>query len=92
MRALLEEEEEEDSFVPSGSAYGQLSAFTKYTVKMGNIVQCNVCGKKIKGGVSPILKHVEAAHFPDTYCYKCGSCDKEFGNYASWDSHRRRKH
>ena len=92
MRALLEEEEEEDFFVPSGSASGQLSAFIKYTVNMGkNIVKCTVCEKKLTGN-STALRHVEAIHFPGTYSYQCGSCDQEFCNFNSWAHHRSRPH
>jgi len=91
-----EEEGENEHFVPTGTAYGQLSVFKEYLeylVKMDkSIVQCTVCGKKLKGGIAQATRHVESMHFPGTFCYKCGSCDKEFGNYSSWQHHSRRKH
>ena len=52
---------------------------------------CTICGKS-NSQKSNVLSHVESAHFPGTFRYTCGYCQKEMKTKNALNIHIRREH
>ena len=63
----------------------------KYVHELQGIMECDLCGKKTKGGLHHLNKHKESVHYKQGRVH-CDQCDKSFSTKLSLRSHKAKKH